>query len=505
MRFDVRSGALSLYDVYRCTKPQHSSTTDCRVGGNLRAAQAAQLGGVPKFAEFFTDGNLFKFECVKDSGHVSRPTPTLQSRSSLHSFLEKLEAGLKGQALFDFCSSKRTFLSDNADILQQLWPSDEPTGTPNLPQSQICPDTTDEKRSNKSFCYPSSKSLQKVQNSFEPPLCITEENTPGIFSTTCRIEDVDKLVTVVGVHTHSFLVNKTHKVKKEDTTIKVRVKYKCFRSGHHEASSNPSGFDRTQQDHEASSNPSSFDQTQQAVNHKANEVKRRACCSTFKCECPAYISGSYNPSCTEVALTLDLRHYNHEPGTRHDMRLLPLLPEVLQKVFLICQIVREKVQVKRMLSAWINSEFLPREFPRMQAENIASWDGRFNPIASDIKNCIAKGGKEMRLHLIDQLSTLKLFTSNPSLTWAFRPAIGNSLTYTSSPQDGLRASSVGEDLTIRHSTVLCETSSPALPAVATYLYQQHNKGDDEDAAASVKTKRTKSKTGNMTVSSVMWT
>ena len=486
MRFDVKAGALSLYDVYRCVKPQHSSTTDRRVGGNLRAAQ---LGGVPKFAEFFTDGNLFKFECVKDSGHVSRPTPTLQSRSSLHSFLEKLEAGLKGQALFDFCSSKRTFLSDNADILQQLWPSDESTGTPNLPQSQICPDTTDEKRSHKSFCYPSSKSLQNVQNSFEPPLSITEKNTPGIFSTTCRIEDLDKLVTIVGVHTHSFLVKKTHKIKKELTTVRVRVKYKCFRSGHHEASSNPS----------------SSDQTQQAVNHKANEVKRRACCSTFKCECPAYISGSYNPSCTEVALTLDLRHYNHEPGTRHDMRLLPLLPEVLKKVFLICQIVREKVQVKRMLSAWIKSEFLPREFPRMQAENIACWDGRFHPTALDIKNCIAKGGKEMRLDMIDQLSTLKLFTSNPSLTWAFRPAIGKPLTYTSSPEDGLRASSVGEDLTIRHSTVLCEPSSPALPAIATYLYQQHNKGDDEDAAAPVKTKGTKSKTGIMTVLSVMWT
>jgi hypothetical protein len=164
------------------------------------------------------------------------------------------------------------------------------------------------------FCYPSSKSLQNVQNSFEPPLSITEKNTPGIFSTTCRIEDLDKLVTIVGVHTHSFLVKKTHKIKKELTTVRVRVKYKCFRSGHHEASSNPSNSD----------------QTQQAVNHKANEVKRRACCSTFKCECPAYISGSYNPSYTEVALTLDLRHYNHEPGTRHDIRLLPLLPEVLQ-------------------------------------------------------------------------------------------------------------------------------------------------------------------------------
>ena len=107
--------------------------------------------------------------------------------------------------------------------------------------------------------------------------------------------------------------------------------------------------------------------------------------------------------------------------------------------------------------------------------------------------------------MIDQLSTLKLFTSNPSLTWAFRPAIGKPLTYTSSPEDGLRASSVGEDLTIRHSTVLCEPSSPALPAIATYLYQQHNKGDDEDAAAPVKTKGTKSKTGIMTVLSVMWT
>jgi hypothetical protein len=203
---------------------------------------------VPKFAEFFSDGDLFKIECMKDSGHVSRPTPNLQSWSSLHSLLKKLEAGLKGQALFNFYGSKRTFLSDNADILQQLWPSDEPTCTPNLPQSQICPDTTDEKRSNKSFCYPSIKSLQNVQNSFEPPLSITEKNTPGIFSTTCRIEDLDKLVTIVGVHTHSFLVNKTHKIKKALTTdFRVRVKYKCFRSGHHEASSNPSSSHQTQQ------------------------------------------------------------------------------------------------------------------------------------------------------------------------------------------------------------------------------------------------------------------
>jgi len=490
MRFDAKAGALSLYDVYRCVKPQHTSTTDKRVGGNLRAAQAAQLGGVPKFAEFFTDDNLFNFACVKDSGHVSRPTPTLQSRSSLRSFLEKLEAGLKGQALVDFCSSKRTFLSESADILQQLWPSDEPTCTPNLPQSQICPNTIDDKRSNKSFCYPSSKSLQNVQNSFDPPLSITETNTPGIFTTTSRIEDLDKLVTIVGVHTHSFLVKKSHKIKKEiPTDFTVRVKYKCFRSGHHEASSNPG----------------SSVHTQQAVNHKANEVKSRECCSTFKCDCPAYISGSYDQSRTEVDLTLDLRHYNHEPGTRHDMRLLPLLPEVLQKVFLICKIVREKVLVRRMLSAWIKSEFLPREFPRMQAENIAYWDGRFHPSASDIKNCIAKGGREMRLDMIDQLSTLKLFASKPSLTWVFRPAIGKPVTYTSSPQDGLRASSVDEDLTIRHSTVLCEPSSPTLPAIATYLYQQHNKGDDEDAAASVKTKGTKSPTGIMMVSSAMWT
>lgn len=83
IRFNVEAGVVYLNDVYRCVKPTQGSSTDCRVGGNLR--KAVLNGGKLKFAEFLTVGTLFQFTSATENhpDRVSRPTPTLQSRSEL--------------------------------------------------------------------------------------------------------------------------------------------------------------------------------------------------------------------------------------------------------------------------------------------------------------------------------------------------------------------------------------------------------------------------------------
>ena len=136
--------------------------------------------------------------------------------------------------------------------------------------------------------------------------------------------------------------------------------------------------------------------------------------------------------------------------------------------------------VIQSLSAWVSNEFLPREFPMLEAGAIHPLDGRFNPDDFDIRNSVAKSCRILRFSNIDQESTLQLFTSKPNLSWTFRPATGTSLAYTCGPETGLCASSVDESWEVHTSEQLCESSSSELPAIALFLYEQHNtKRDDE--------------------------
>ena len=420
MRLDEKESAISLYDVYRGLKPELQSTADKRLGDNLRAAVGKD--GSSRYRPFLQDDKRFRF-----SGSVNgNSTPAIRSRGELNDFIYKLESGLKGPAAVqEFVKNKHAFLCQHAQLLDRLWPSAEP-----LPQSSM--PTLPNKRDDKSYSYPSDNALQNTATCFQPPLQFASTETRGVYTVMCPTAEIRRFVKVLGVHTHSCWTNKSGKKSKDhggnamdqqktcSTEVQsgdhsVRLRFRCFRARKHERASNTDSGDH----------PGDADI---GVKNSSRQFRM-----TTKCECPAYINASFSSGDKVVRLTCDLRHYNHEPGSPQDLRLLPLLPEVHHKLDSICQVVRERVLVIQSLSAWVSNEFLPREFPMLEAGAIHPLDGRFNPDDFDIRNSVAKSCRILRFSNIDQESTLQLFTSKPNLSWTFRPATGTSLAPSSSP------------------------------------------------------------------------
>ena len=465
MRVDEGQCLISLYDVYRGLKPNLVSLADKLVGNNLRSSK--DKAGNQKFAEFLQADRKFIFPGQGLS------TPAIQSRSELYNFIDILATGFKGPAAVQqFSTDKQAFLSKHAQLLDRLWPPVE--NPPASPTSSVLPN----KRDDKDYCCPSDNAIQNVEACFEPALQFTPTTQRGVYTVQVPIGDIPTFVTVLGVHTHSFWVNKSatrekeHSAKgqpqePEDETSHAqhkRVRYKCFRRNH---CRRPSAKETSE-------------------NAQGGETKKqsREFRTTIKCDCPAYINGAYKSGDQAVLLACDLRHYRHETGTPQDLRLLPLLPGVHAKLDSICQVTREKVVAKRMLQPWVFSEFLTREYPMLKQEMIHVLDGRFYPKDSDIKNSIAKANKSLRFSAIDQVSTLQVFTSQPKLTWGLLPATGTHVTYTCSPADGLRVSSVDTQWNIHTSDILCDASSPTLSAMAMCLYKHHDEGDEQMKAPS---------------------
>ena len=456
MRVDEGKCIISLYDVYRALKPDLISLSDKLVGNNLRAAK--DKGGNQKFAEFLQADRRFTFP----GGGQGNNTLAIRSRSELFNFVDLLATGFIGPAAVQiFSANKRAFLSKHAQLLDRLWPPVE-----HLPSSHTSP-AVPNKRDEKDYCCPSDSAIQNVAMCFEPALHFAPTVVRGVYTIQVPIREIPTFVTVLGVHTHSSWLNSSATRETNEHSTKLgeisqaqhkRVRYKCLRAGHHRQPS--------------------IKTTSADAPCRDKKKQSREFCTTIKCECPAYLSGAYKSSDQTVLLTCDLRHYRHETGTPHDLRLLPLLPDVHEKMDSICRVVREKVLVKRMLKEWVFTEFLPREYPMLKREMILVLDGRFYPSDLDIKNSIAKACKSLRFAAIDQASTVQLFTSKPNLTWALRPATGTHLVYTCSPTDGLRASSVDKQWTVHTSGVVCDAYSTNLSATAMCLYEQHNEGDE---------------------------
>ena len=526
-----------MYDVYHLVKPK---VPLINIGNNLRIAK--------KFGEVLRLDTYFLFPPVtKDPNIRNKSTPALLSRESLDNFLENLRAGLRGPDLSEFTINTDKFRTDHAELLDQLWPPlDQPT-----PSSAVLGFPDNRRPTDASHEIPLDHAIHNIKNTLQPPLSIERTEIPGIYTTTCRIEDLTKLVLAVGVYTHTHWVKKTHTSKASKARpAKIRVRYKCFRASNkkktsHKArtctppartkqqqqqqplsASKPSATDppaSTQQQPLSTSAPSATDppasiqqqprsasaarsatdphaRTPPATNGKNNKVERNSG-RTLKCDCPAYIAGSYAPSDKEVTLTLDLRHFGHSPETERDTHFLPLLPEIRQKLDALTGVIREYSLVRRQLKSWIGSTFLPQEYPHFDVEHIKlqPLDGRFRPSDDEIKMSIRRANQMLRLSPVDQESTFKYLNEQKDVTYAFRPSRGGPLAYTCSPDDGLRASRVDVHWSVHHtSPALCEASSPDKLERAMHLYDMHN----IRAAPPVKDEGPKSATGTIRYNSL---
>lgn len=319
LRVDVEKSVISLYDVYRKLKPELLTIPDKLVGNNLRSARDGS--GNSRFAAFLAADRRFSF-----SGSEKHSSPAIKSRADLSIFMDVLAAGLKGPgAIQQFSRDTQTFLSEHADLLDRLWPSTEQVSAS---QPSSC---TLDKRDKIDFCHPSAASLDNVVACFASVGPFEPTRDTGVYTIKCPVSEVQSFVTVLGAHTHTFWVNKSATSTKQDAaetvdkTTAVRLRYKCFRHGTYERSDKVASADA---------------ETLQGAD---KNKKPRQLCTTYKCNCMAYISGSFNSGDNTVVLTCDLRHYRHEPGTPHDLRLLPLLQEVHDKLDSICRVIREKV------------------------------------------------------------------------------------------------------------------------------------------------------------------
>jgi len=508
MRHDLKSGSLSVYDVYHLLKPK----VDIRnIGHNLR--------GKPKFTAFLSKTTSVLFPLAKGSNQSNTSTPALHSRESLNSFLLALRAGLKGPELADFRLNTEKFRTDHAEFLDQLWPKvDQQT-----PTSPVLDSQDNRRPMHEPHEIPSEHAIEKIEQSFQPPLSFKPETVNGIYTTTCPTEKVPTLLRVVGMYTHTHWVNKGYTPKSNDGEARNRVRYKCFRGSNAKKSSRtrtPCASTQQQQQPlgaSSASAPVSPASTQQhplsasvssAIHPptstlpsggKIKKVERNGG-RTLKCECPAYITGSYAPSDAEVTLTLDLRHYKHSPETQQDGLHLPLLPEVRQKLDTLTIVIREYSLLKRQLKVWLKSKFLPQAYPHFDVDHIIlkPLDGRFRPSNDEIKMSIRRANQNLRLSPVDQESTFR-YLNKQKVTYMFRPSLGAPLAYTCSPAHGLRASRVDTRWRVHHtSQALCEASSPDLMERAMYLYEMHN----VCAAPPVKDEAPKSATGTIRYNSL---
>eukprot|EP00976_Prorocentrum_cordatum_P085284 1186015-Prorocentrum_minimum.AAC.2 len=125
---------------------------------------------------------------------------------------------------------------------------------------------------------------ENVEACFEPALQFTPTTQQGVYTVQVPIGDIPTFVTVLGVHTHSFWVNKSATREKEHSakgqpqepedetshTQHKRVRYKCFRRSH---CRRPSAKETSE-------------------NAQGGETKKqsREFRTTIKCDCPAYTS-----------------------------------------------------------------------------------------------------------------------------------------------------------------------------------------------------------------------
>lgn len=223
----------------------------------------------------------------------------------------------------------------------------------------------------------------------------------GVYTTTVEVQQIAQLVELLGIYSCSKFVQNT--VNKRAQPY-IHVRYQCFRGAIRKS--------------------------------KAGLVpgKKQRDGQIGKCSCPASISGNYKASTatnttTHVHLSLDLRHVGHEPGTTADARLLPLLPDVKNKLDNLTCLFRNMNLVRKYIDRWVREEYLPETHPGYK-QSVHMLDRRFNPTDKDIQNSTATSGRKLQFSNVDQESTFLLIASQAETSWVLRPAQGDTTAYT---------------------------------------------------------------------------
>eukprot|EP00959_Pyramimonas_sp_CCMP1952_P389800 8168746-Pyramimonas_sp.AAC.1 len=226
--------------------------------------------------------------------------------------------------------------------------------------------------------------MDNVSKAMNVPIMPTTDS--GVFTALVSLDLIPEFVELVGIYSCSKFTPNSSSRKQ----VHFRIRYECYR-----------GLAPKTQAPEA-----------------PDSAQRRDGGKLLKCDCTAAITGNYKcaetGNSTLVRLKLDLRHKGHKPGTPADARLLPIIPEVRQKLNDITCLFRNINLVRNYLDRWVRRDFLPSRLPHY-TQALHCLDRRLNPTDRDIEYSIANSGKKLQF--------------KQGWSWVLRPAQGDANAY----------------------------------------------------------------------------